>query len=123
MKKRPKMSVKSKICGSISILLIVIMVPMMTLSAFVVDTSRLNLAKSSVSSAGDLAINSALANYDTVLKDVYGLFAMSQDETTEDLQKRLKDYGVAEEKLNKELTEAEKNAIKEYKSNLTRRRR
>ena len=92
MKKRPKMSVKSKICGSISILLIVIMVPMMTLSAFVVDTSRLNLAKSSVSSAGDLAINSALANYDTVLKDVYGLFAMSQDETTEDLQKRLKDY-------------------------------
>lgn len=51
---------------------------MMTLSAIMIDVSRVNLAKSMVSSSGDLAMNAALANYDTVVKDVYGLFAMSQ---------------------------------------------
>ena len=37
-------------------------------------------------------MNSALANYDTVLKDVYGLFAMSQ--TAEDLEDNLYNYFV-----------------------------
>lgn len=81
---------KRRIKGSISILLIIILVPMMAFVGVIVDTSRLNMAKSMLSSAGDLALNSALADYDTILKDVYGLFAMSQNK--EDLAGDIKNY-------------------------------
>lgn len=87
-----KEKTKKRIKGSISIFLVIIMVPMMCLSGLIVDGSRAELAKSAVSSAGDLTMNSALANYDTVLKDVYGLFAMSQ--TADDLEDNLYNYFV-----------------------------
>lgn len=87
-----KEKTKNRIKGSISIFLVIIMVPMMCLSGLIVDGSRVELAKASMSSAGDLTMNSALANYDTVLKDVYGLFAMSQ--TAEDLEDNLYNYFV-----------------------------
>lgn len=80
---------KREVKGAIAILLVVIMLPMMVLSAFMVDTSRYNLAKANVSSAGDLTMNAALADYDTILKDVYGLFAMSQ---TGDLDAEIEQY-------------------------------
>ena len=94
---------KKRIQGSISLLMVIILLPMMTLSALLVDTARYNLAKSMISSAGDLALNSALANYDTILKDVYGLFALSQNEAewTKNVQKYFEDtlvsYGVVSE--------------------------
>lgn len=78
--------------GSITILLVIILLGTMTFSAVVVDTSRLNMMRGMVDSAADLALNSALANYDTILKDVYGLFAMSQIKTPEDLQTELEAY-------------------------------
>jgi len=87
-----KAKTKKAIRGSITVLLVIILLPMMTFSAIVVDMSRLNMAKAMVSGAGDLTMNTALANYDTILKDVYGLFAMSQDKTEADLQKDLRDY-------------------------------
>ena len=37
-------------------------------------------------------MNTALANYDTILKDVYGLFAMSQNMTDDELAASLKEY-------------------------------
>ena len=85
-----KYRTKKALRGAITILLVIILIPMMTLSAMVVDTSRLHLAKGMVSSAGDLAMNAALANYDSVLKEVYGLFAMSQ--TEEELRDNIYDY-------------------------------
>lgn len=85
-----KAKTKRRIKGSVTVLLVIILVPMMTLSAIIVDISRINMAKSMVSSSGDLAMNTALANYDTILKDVYGLFAMSQ--TEEDLSKSIQKY-------------------------------
>lgn len=66
------------------------MLPTMLFSALMVDISRLNLAKSMVSSAGDVALNSALADYDTVLKDVYGLFSITQ--TEEDWEENIHRY-------------------------------
>lgn len=76
--------------GSITILLVVILVPVMSFAAIIVDTSRINMGKAMVSSAGDLAMNAALSDYDTVLKDVYGLFAISQ--TDEDLANNIQKY-------------------------------
>ncbi len=99
-----KNKTKKRIQGSISVLLVIILLPMMTFSAIIVDISRINMAKQMMSSAGDLTMNTALANYDTILKDVYGLFAMSQAEDMNNEQlgtelnkyfaKTLSSYGV-----------------------------
>lgn len=92
MKMKPK--TKKRIQGSVSVLLVIIMLPMMAFSALIVDMSRINMAKQMMSSAGDLTMNTALANYDTILKDVYGLFAMSQQEgmSNEELGNELNKY-------------------------------
>ena len=97
--KRMGFFLKQEVQGAVSILLVVIMVPLMVLSALMVDTARYSLSKSMVASAGDLAMNAALADYDTILKDVYGLFAMSQADDVEQNVKRyfedtLVSYGV-----------------------------
>lgn len=99
-----KEKTKKRIQGSISVLLVIILLPMMTFSAVIVDLSRINMAKQMMSSAGDLTMNTALANYDTILKDVYGLFAMSQVKNMDNKQlgeelnkyfaKTLSSYGV-----------------------------
>lgn len=65
--------------GAVSIFLIIVLVPMLIVSSIFVDVGRLKLAKAVAESAGDLTLNTALTNYDAVLKDMYGLFAASQD--------------------------------------------
>lgn len=87
-----KYKMKRRIEGSVSVMMVIILLVTMVLSALIVDTSRVNMARSMVSSAGDLAVNSALANYDTVLKDVYGLFAMSQAQSSEELNQEIQEY-------------------------------
>ena len=76
--------------GAISIFLVIILVPMMTMSSLFVDASKVELAKGLAESAGDLTLNTALTNYDTSLKELYGLLATAQD--TEDLFTKLEDY-------------------------------
>ena len=76
--------------GAVSIFLVIILVPMLVVSSLFVDASRVKLARGVAQSAGDLVLNTALTNYDTQLKDLYGLFATSQD--TEELFERLEDY-------------------------------
>ena len=76
--------------GAISIFLVIILVPMMTVSSLFVDASKVKLARGVAESAGDLALNTALTDYDTKLKDLYGLFATAQD--TSELFEKLEDY-------------------------------
>lgn len=76
--------------GAISIFLVIVLVPMMTVSSLFVDVSKVKLAEGVAESAGDLALNTALTNYDTVLKDMYGLFATAQN--TSELFSKLEDY-------------------------------
>lgn len=64
--------------GSISIFLLIILLPTLVFSGFMIDISRSHLSKAAAEEAGKLTLNSVLANYDTILKDVYGLFAISQ---------------------------------------------
>ena len=70
--------------GAISIFLVLIMLPMFTCAGLIVDGARISAARTSVTGAGDLAMNAALSEYDEILKDVYGLFAMYV--TTEELE-------------------------------------
>lgn len=76
--------------GTISIFLVIILVPMMTVSSLFVDAGKVKLARGVAESAGDLTLNTALTDYDIMLKDLYGLFATSQD--TEELFAKLEDY-------------------------------
>lgn len=80
--------------GSISLFLAIIMLPCLTFTGIMVDMANMTLSKPVVESAGALAANAVLANYDTVLEEVYGLFAMSQkaDNPEEALMENLKQY-------------------------------
>ena len=115
-----KLKTKKRIQGSISILLVIILVPTMLLSGLVVDLSRFSMAKAMVSSAGDLTMNAALADYDAILKEVYGLFAVSQDD--DELYKNLNEYfkttlvsgGVVSEEDSQEYLDAMLGNLQQY---------
>ena len=64
--------------GSVTIFLTILLVPMLIVAGVFVDVGRYQLSKAAVSSAADLTLRSYLANYDTALKEVYGLYAVSQ---------------------------------------------
>lgn len=64
--------------GAVTVFLTIILVPMIVISCLFVDACRAKLASSVVSSAGDLTLNTALTQYDSVLNDYYGLMASSQ---------------------------------------------
>ena len=76
--------------GAISIFLVLVMLPMFTCAGLIVDGARISAARTSATGAGDLAMNAALSEYDEILKDVYGLFAMS--ETTAELEANVSRY-------------------------------
>lgn len=76
--------------GSICIFLALIMLPVMTLGGLVVDGSRISAARTNLSGAGDLALNAALSEYDQILYDIYGIFAVSED--MEELEKNVSIY-------------------------------
>ena len=69
---------------SVIILLLVI------LEGFLIDGSKVLAAKMTMSSAGEMALNAGLTEYNEALRDIYGLFAVSK--STEDLQTNLKNY-------------------------------
>ncbi len=70
--------------GAISVFLSLILLPVFLLAGVIIDGSRLYACRNIVSGAGDLAMNAALADYDPILKDMYGLFAMVGEEVSDD---------------------------------------
>lgn len=89
-KKRSRERIRKNINGAISIFLVLIMVPMFTFAGTIVDLSRVNSANVVLSGASDLTMNAALSDYNEILKDVYGIFAMSA--TEDDLTNNLERY-------------------------------
>lgn len=84
------MKIRKNIQGAISIFLILIMIPMFTFAGVIVDLSRMSSAQIVLSGASDLAMNAAMSDYNKVLKDVYGIFAMSGSD--EELNDNLRRY-------------------------------
>lgn len=88
---RIKKTKKTKVSrASVSIMLSFLMLPVYTFAGAVVDGARVSSAKQMVAGAANLTLNAGLADYNDVLKSVYGLFAMSSSE--EELQNNLSDY-------------------------------
>ncbi len=73
------MKVFQKNNGAVTLFLILILVPVLALSGIFVEISRIELAKPILTSSADLALNTALTNYDSKLKEYYGLMGSSQD--------------------------------------------
>lgn len=69
----------SRTKGAISVFLVLILVPMLGVASIMVDSSRLQLGNAAASAAGDITLNTALSQYNNMLKDIYGLFATSQN--------------------------------------------
>ena len=65
--------------GSISIFLCIILFPMITYCTLIIDASRMQACRTQLQSAGDLTMNAALSEYEKILEDMYGLFAISDD--------------------------------------------
>ena len=65
--------------GTISVFLVMILVPCLVVCFLFVDISRVDLTQSSVESTADTTLNSLMANYDTLLSEYYGLVASVQD--------------------------------------------
>ena len=55
--------------GAVTVFLTIILVPIIVISCLFVDASRIRLAQSVVSSAGDLTLNTVLTQYDPILND------------------------------------------------------
>lgn len=76
--------------GAISVFLTLILLPVLLLGGLTTDAARIFASKVVISDAGEMAMNAALAQYDTDLLDEYGLFAMSKD--PESMKESLEKY-------------------------------
>lgn len=66
--------------GAVTVLVTLLLIPAILVSGTGVDLARVYAAKSIVQDANQMGANAALASYDALLKDLYGLFAiMSND--------------------------------------------
>lgn len=77
-----------KVQGSISLFLSMIILLLVILEGFLIDGSKVLASKMFMSSAGEMTLNAGLTYYDEALRDIYGLFAISESE--EDLKANLK---------------------------------
>lgn len=65
--------------GAVSMFLVIILVPIMTVSGVFIDVSRSKLAQETVTTSADLALNTVLSSYDKNLKDYFGLFGSAKN--------------------------------------------
>ncbi len=72
-------NVLHKCKGSISVFLVIILAPIMTMCSLIVDASRIIMAQSVIASSSDLALNTVLADFDSELAELYGLMASCQN--------------------------------------------
>ena len=66
--------------GSISLFLVLILMPLFSGTYLAIDAGRASAARSRLESALNLTGNAALNDYDEALKDWYGLFAMAKSQ-------------------------------------------
>lgn len=65
--------------GAVSIFLVLILVPCIVVTSVFVDLGRVHMSKGMAASAGDLALNTLMTNFDADLKEWYGMAASCQN--------------------------------------------
>lgn len=66
--------------GAVTVFVTLLLIPAVLVSGTGVDLARVYTARSILQDANQLAANSALASYDALLQDLYGLFAIMKDD-------------------------------------------
>ena len=75
--------------GQVTVFLIIILLSVFLLAGVLVDGARIQSARSIVKNAADISAQSALANYNSKLKNNYGIFAI---EDSDEIQTEIKKY-------------------------------
>lgn len=78
--------------GIITVFVVLIMVPTVVITGLMVDIARLKLFQAQAAMAADSYGNIVLSEYDNVLKELYGLFAVTQNEEGQAAIEELKKY-------------------------------
>lgn len=76
--------------GAVTVFVSLLLIPAVLVSGSGVDIARLYVARSELQDANQLAANSALASYDALLQDLYGLYGIMQ--TDEELASMMEEY-------------------------------
>lgn len=66
--------------GAVTVMVTLLLIPAILVSGTGVDLARIYAARSTIQDANQLAANSALASYNALLQDLYGLFGMMEDD-------------------------------------------
>lgn len=110
------MKFSKKTQGVISVFLILILVPTMVFSAILVDGSRMVSARAMSQEAADLAALSVLSNYNSTLKEEYGLFSLKDSSSAEtvfqeSLKATLQASGLGEQSYSEQIWDIMKGAL------------
>ena len=65
--------------GSVSVLLLLCLLPMVTFAGLMTDAARISAAKTEILSAQELCGNTILSDYDIYLQESYGIFGVNTD--------------------------------------------
>lgn len=66
--------------GAVTVFVTLLLIPAMLVSGTAVDLARIHTARGILQDANQLASNSILTQYDAMLQDIYGLFAVMEDD-------------------------------------------
>ena len=66
--------------GAVTVMVTMLMIPAILVSGTAVDVARIYMTRNSVQNANQMAANAALASYNAMLKDLYGLYGFMQDD-------------------------------------------
>ncbi len=110
------MKFSKKTQGVISVFLILILLPTMVFSAILVDGSRMVSARAMSQEAADLAALSVLSNYNSALKEEYGLFSLKDSASAEtvfqeSLKATLQASGLGEQSYSEQVWDIMKGAL------------
>ena len=64
--------------GAVTVLVTLLLIPSVFLTGFLTDLARVKLYGNQGAMAADSYAEAVLANYDGLLKDLYGLFSVTQ---------------------------------------------
>lgn len=81
---------KKDVRGAVTVMVTLLLIPALLISGTGVDLARAYTARSAVQDANQMALNSVLTQYDAMLQDVYGLFAVAA--TDEELNSMVTEY-------------------------------
>ena len=76
--------------GAVTVFVAMMLIPAVLISGSGVDIARIYVARSEMQDANQLAANSALASYDALLQDLYGLYGIMK--TDDELASMMEEY-------------------------------